>query len=471
MNATLTATRATSKYIKVSREKIYFYRCAVLFIFALYVMPQYFGIPTPFFDLTSVRIMIVFLLIFIISDYDRSGDFADLIKSEKITYVLLPYMIVILYTMVFRADINAFINPFIEILEMYLMIYVIRDCLGVDKTMKLVLGFIYFLVILGIFEAIVQVSPFSYLVNLSGLYTGRFVRGGHYRIMSSAIHSLGYGMLLMTAIPFAAIDVEKKEFNVFKRPVLLALMVVNIFLTGSRSTLGIMFLELFLMFVFSDRKFIRKNILFVIMGLVLVLGIFIAIRNTSVGQYILLQLTSVIDALIGTELAVNYGANLTALAGSTAYRRQLLKVFSVSWLNPLLGIGRNRSFSAVVNGTTIKSVDNFYLAEYIRYAYPGLVSYVLFLVYMGLGMLKDAVKTRSAIIRVVLIGAVSYCIHLYIADSLMTFKYLYLLFAIYLCCDKTPYIPEKSSSKYIKSKALFANSQKGLGGSSRYVKK
>ena len=123
MNSTAAiAPREKSKYIKNTKELDAFRKTAVAFVFALYVLPQYFGIPNPIFDFTAVRITIVVLLAMVITDFKRNQDFKEIIIKEKVGLLLIPYLFVIAYTMVLRTDINAFLNPFIEILEMYILI-------------------------------------------------------------------------------------------------------------------------------------------------------------------------------------------------------------------------------------------------------------------------------------------------------------------------------------------------------------
>ncbi len=234
-------------------------------------------------------------------------------------------------------------------------------------------------------------------------------------------------------------------------------IIVNIFATGSRSSLGIMFAEIVLMLILSDKEHNRENIFAIVSGLVAFTVILFVFQGTSFGKYILLQITSLIDSFFNTQFSLKYGSDLTQLNQSSAYRDLLHQIFKVDWLNPFLGIGRKRSFSSVVNGLVVTSIDNFYIAEYIRYAYPGMLSYIAVVIYMIYAMLKDMVKTHSALIRTLFIGSVCYCMHLYIADSLQTLKYLYVLFALYICADKTPFTPdekgkyfEKRKSKYVK---------------------
>ena len=162
----------TSKYIKPAREEKLFYKAAVFFLFSLFVMPQYFGIPTPLFDFTLLRMALILVFFMIIYDDERKNAFADMVLHSKLTLILVPYVLVLLYTMVLRADINAFLNPFLEIFSFYLLIYVIRDYLGVEKTLKYILVFLYLLTILGIIEYVMGRSPFSYLETIKGIYTG-----------------------------------------------------------------------------------------------------------------------------------------------------------------------------------------------------------------------------------------------------------------------------------------------------------
>ena len=449
----------TSKYLKAPRERAVFKSVAIAYFFAYYIMPPYFGIPTPGFDLTALRIMLLIALIMIFSDKPRQKSFIEMIRTQKISLFILPYIIVTAYTMVLRADFNAFLNPFLEIAGMFLLMYMIKEALGIDETVRLIIIFLWILVVLGVEETITKRSPFSYLRTLDGLMTGRFIRDGNYRIMSNCGHALSYGLLLITAIPFAGYDIKKKEFDVFRRPVLLSLLIFNVFMNGSRSTLGLAMAELVLMFVLSDRKFFRKNMMVLLIFVVSLTAFLIVGGGTPIGRYIMLQITSVVDTLLGTSFSIKYGANLSLLTASSSYRDQLKGIFGVSWLNPLLGIGRKRNFIAVVNGVTMASIDNHYIAEYIRYAYPGMISYIFFLGANLYLMIKDILKSRSSLMRVLFISTALYCTMLYVVDSLMTLKYLYINFALFACMETKEYIPESDNCRYIGKRK------------SRYVKK
>lgn len=446
-----------SKYIKPAREKKVFSVISVLFLFSLFVMPQYFGLPLPVFDLTLLRMMIVVVILMIIADEQRKNDFADLILHSKLTWILIPYMIVISYTMVLRADFNAFLNPFIELLSLYLLVYIIRDELGVEKTIRILIFFIYLLAILGVVEYLMGRSPFSYLETIKGIYTGQFVRSGNYRIMGPCTHSLGYGLLLMAVTPLVCIDFQKNEMNLLKRPFLLFLLVLNVFLTGSRSTLAICMVQIFLIFLFTSIQNKKNFLLVMSVLLVLLAGFLVAGYKTKLAQYILLQLAGILDEILGTNYVDLFGGNSQALTSSSSYREQLKYIFTVKWLNPFLGIGRKRSFQAEINGAYIQSVDNFYIAEYIRYAYPGLITYVIFLLYYFRGILRRSFVDKNAVYKAIFVGSLCYLVNLLWVDSLQTLKYLYILFAIFICLDQGAPAEHKEQvwkSKYMKAKRI-----------------
>jgi hypothetical protein len=448
----------TSKYIKTSREQKVFEKLSVLFLFSLFVMPQYFGIPLSVFDLTLLRIMIVLVTFMIIVDDQRKNDFGNLILQSRLTIVLIPYMFVISYTMVLRADINAFLNPFIEIFSLYLLIYIIQYVLGIERTMNILVKYVYLLAILGIVEYIIGRSPFSYLETIKGIYTGRFIRSGSYRIMGPCNHSLGYGLLLVASTPIACIDFKENHISLMKRPILVLLLFANVFLTGSRSTLGVFIAEAAMIFLLT-KKSEKKKFIFSFIIFVITLAAFLAVGfKTKIAQYILLQIANMIDSIFGTEYSLMFGGNTEALSSSSNYREQLKYIFTVSWLNPLLGIGRKRSFSAEINGSYIKSVDNFYIAEYVRYAYPGFFSYIFFMVYYLVGAIRRSISEKSAVYMAAFIGIGFYMINLKWVDSLQTLKYMYIWFAIFICMERNRQTNSQKmtfKSKYIKARKFY----------------
>jgi hypothetical protein len=368
----------------------------------------------------------------------RRLDFFHLIAKAPYSIVLIPYLLVLIYTMILRVDVNAFLNPAIELISFYLLVYVINNSFGIKKTLKYILVFSYILAALGLVEFVIQKSPFMYLKTIEGMFTPGVIRSGYYRIMGPSIHALGYGLILITMVPIMCYDIEKQVINILKHKLLFIMVTLNVFITGSRSTLSVFLLEVAILALLSTKTNKKKLIL---MGS-LIVTIFVALltvfQHTAIARYMFLQITSVIDEILGTTYSAMYGADIAWLSDSSDYRDQLIYIFQLDWLNPLLGLGRNVSFSCEINGVFVKSVDSFYIAEFIRYAYPGMICYIAFLLYFLFRMLKNSVQKKSQISKMLFTGSLCYCINILWLDSLQTLKYLYILFAIFCC------LPENS---------------------------
>lgn len=440
-----------SKYIK-NREEKAFKVASIIFIIATILMPPYFGIPVPGFDLTAVRIMIIVLTVLICFNRERLYEFLPMIKYSGVFLATAPYIFVITYTMVYRTDLKAFLNPFIEFLILFLAIYVIRDSLGMDTALKVMLVCYYILAIEGIIEYFLGYSLFYYLRTLDGALSGGvFVRNGHYRIAGPAAHALGYGLILNVGLPLTCIDIKSKRFYMFQRPLLFLLMIINIVFTGSRSSFAVMGVEIIGIFLLSEKREKKRTLIVGTLGIIVFGVLLLALSGTSVGGYFMLQITGVIDELFGTSYSVKYGATIGTQESSN-YRDYLWYVFQVSWLNPLVGLGRSRSFSTYINGVAIKSLDNHYIAEYVRYAYPGMFSIIFFFVVMLFIMIKKIHRDRDAYSKACFLGAAAYLLGLYYVDSLGTLKYLYLIFALFVCDAPDLFVTrvKRKSSRYLK---------------------
>lgn len=452
-----TVQKGASKYVKTKQGRNAMRGISILFFFTMFVMPQYFGLPFPVFDLTMLRIMLLVVLLIIFTDRQRKDEFAHLIIEEKCGKFLLPYLFVLVYTMVLRADPNALLNPLLEIVGFYVLLYVIKHEIGVEDTVHLIIIFMFIMTFLGVIEFCMKRTPFSYLETIKGTYTGAFVRSGNYRIMSSCVHSLGYGLLLVCMAPFACYNEKNKSVEMLAHPILLILVTANVFLCGSRSTLSVFVVEMLILVLLST-NIQKKRLILIGSVIMIVFCVWLLIfRNTSIGRYILLQITSILDELLGTEWAIQYGADPSALGSSSNYRAQLKYIFKVDWLNPLLGLGRKRGFSSEINGSFIKSVDDFYIAEFVRYAYPGLIAFVLYLGYFITGIVKRMKNDKSGLIRILFVSAGGYMLNLKWVDSLQTLKYLYTIFAIFICMEPIKQNRNKDfqlrkKSKYIKEK-------------------
>lgn len=438
-----------SKYRKSDAEGKLVSRVSIVFLFSLFVMPQYFGIPFPAFDLTVMRIMMIIMLLLIVANDRRKYEFWHLLKDSVCARIIIPFIIVITYTMILRGDLKAFLNPAIEFILLFLCAYIVKYVLGVDKTIQCITVFMYILSIMGIIEYVLGKSLFSYLVTIPELYTGTYIRSGYYRIMGPTGHALAYGLLLLVATPVTCYNIKEKKVDVLCRPMLLILLTLNVFFTGSRSNLALFVLELFLLFLFSAKQEKKKFLFcFTLLGMVLVLFLVI-FHKSAATQYFMLQITTIIDEIFGSELSAAYGADAQILGESSSYRDLLKQLFTSGYVNPLLGYGRG-GYQFTVEGVEIGSIDSFYIVTFVQYAYPGLLTFLLFAFYYLIRMIRDAVKKKSAICIVMAVGCICYMINLYWVDSLLTLKYLYLIFALYWGWSGTEQLAEEEKKPYSK---------------------
>ena len=139
---------------------------------------------------------------------------------------------------------------------------------------------------------------------------------------------------------------------------------------------------------------------------------------------------------------------------SSDYRDYLWYVFKVDWLNPIIGIGRTRGtyFSTEINGVSLESLDNYYIAEYVRYAYPGMFSMILLFGFIIIKMLKRLIKSKDVYSKACIISVLGYCVSLYFVDTLGTLKYLYLILALFMCQypQDFKFEPRHKRSKYLR---------------------
>ena len=87
---------------------------------------------------------------------------------------------------------------------------------------------------------------------------------------------------------------------------------------------------------------------------------------------------------------------------------------------------------------------------YIRYAYPGLITFVAIQVMSIVYMIRTAIKYKSSLCMVTAIAIFSYSVCLYWVDYLQTTKYMFIILAIYCAyySEKFQQIERKERKKY-----------------------
>lgn len=409
--------------------KLFYFLCAFLLITDI-IMPQYFGIRLGY-DITCTRLANILIFLYMLLNPKIFVHFFHTIMQCNMAIPMFSYLFVCAYTMVLRIDINALFLVLLEMLTLCMLIYGIRYVIGYERAIKWLICASYFFGVLGLVDFVRGKSLMLQLLSTLPSAVANSYRSGHYRIMGPCGHALAYGLFLILLIAIACVDLKRNEVYLFRRPVLIILLYINVFLTGSRSTLGIAILEAFLIILFSKVSNIKKTLL-LLSAIIAALGFFLLIfHNTNIGQYILMQIASVIDQVFGTEYAALFGAETTRLTNSEEYRKALPLIFSLDWLNPIVGRGVSRSFGAEINGFFIQSIDNYYVSQYIKYAYPGMIAYILFIATILGTMIAGIRRYNSALVKMLFVGTVCYYINLWWLDALQTLKYEYIVIAVF----------------------------------------
>lgn len=430
----LTETKSVQQWPEPELRNVkILYGIHVFLLVSAIVMPQYFGIHIGW-DITCTRFANILLVLYVFFNRNVFIKFSEVVLKSVIIVPLVLYICVAGYTMVFRVDINAFMMPFLEVLTLYMMMFGIRYVIGIKKSYKLIIGCAYFLGFYGLLEFAAGRSIMVKLLKTLPSGVTSLYRSGYYRAMGPCGHALGYGLVLIILIAFACYNIETDEIFVFSRPILIMVLICNVLLTGSRSSQGIAVLELFIIFLVSHRNRKKQTLVYVLV-LASALALFLLVGyKTKIGKYILLQITIMIDQIFNTSLSVNFGAEAGRLNDSENYRTFLPLIFKLDWLNPFIGRGVKRSFSAKMYNAAgeyafIQSIDNFYVSQYIKYAYPGLFSYVAFVI-TSLSCLVNRFRKNSSRLHVILLIALfCYFLNLWWVDALQTLKYVYIVIA------------------------------------------
>lgn len=406
-------------------------RIATFFMFCYYVMPQYCGIDIKVFQLSVQRMAIIFVLIYIMFDRKKIAAFWEVIREHKLTPAFVFYLFVCIYTAAYRFDVGTFMYPFIEVLGFYVFVYLLKVSYTLEEILDLFKIFIWIICLEGALESVISVSLFTKLATMSGSLGAAQFRSGSFRIMGPANHSLGYGLLLLTATPLICIDVKRNKVDILNNKLLLLLLLYNVFMTGSRSTLAIFALEVFLLFLFCESTKKKQTFIYLLICILAIALVVVVGWGTKISNYIMLQITSIIDTAFETHYAASFGASEVVLNNSTYYRELLPRIFLLDTLSPIVGKGNGYSFSWYVEGYFISSIDNTYVGTYISLAYPGMIAFILVPLVSWTAMIKDWVKKRSGLAACLLVGSFVYYFNLWWVDTLQTIKYVYILFGLY----------------------------------------
>lgn len=405
----------------------------LMYLVSFLIIPNYAGIKISMLPLiTAQRFFLVIIYISTFLNRKIQRNFVDSFKQNKFTFPIIIYLIVCLITTFFTGDINAFFGPLVDqILAFYLISYCFKNYLKLDEFLNIIKYLICFLGVLGIFEQITGFNIFTLLDSgmTQNLNNGSLTRDNVIRICTAFGHPLAYGLFLVIFFPLICYDINRKAVYILQNPILVILVVINVVLSGSRSCIATIFSEIFIILILSDKKRMG-NILVSIISLALVTGTLIFIfYDTSFIEGMLRQIFYVIDELFGTNMALQFGGN-SSIKNSSLYRDLLWSIFTNESFSYFIGKGTIYKTYLIINNTVVKSVDNFYIAMFIRYAIPGVVS-ILYIFYTNLkNAFLNFLSNKNRINYLLILSTIAYLFNLLIVDELATLKFMFIIFSI-----------------------------------------
>lgn len=416
----------------LSDLRISFCGVADWYLFCLFVMPTYFGVRLGFFDLTAFRLFEVLLLVGILKNQKRQTDFIRLFKSCPNNIFIFSYMFVVVYTNLIHPSINTIFYWITNgLLVIYCTAYLIIYEYGIEGFLGKLRKFAWILGIISPLELVAGRPPFAIFDTLNKIGDASRMRFGSVRIAGNCTTANGYALYLMILFPIMCYDWEKKRIDLGKNKWLLILLAVNIFLTGSRLTIGTLVLGFLLCFLMQQRSQMQAVLGTLAVAVPILLLLFILFQDTGIVRSILRIFFSAVDEVLNTNFAVQYGAAADTLYNSSYYRELLWKnTIGGDWLNPWLGRGGNYSFGMYIEGYNIASCDNFYVGQYITYAWPGVITWLLMSASFLAQAVRSWVRKKRILLWVIIVSIICYFIGLWYLDQLQTFPIMMSFFGM-----------------------------------------
>ncbi|ALS18152.1 hypothetical protein [Clostridium butyricum] len=406
-------------HLCIKKHSIQYFLIYSLFL-SIFLLPSYlavdFGGSLPMFSIQ--RIIAIFATMSCLINF-KIRRFLSVCSYTKINLLIFTYAIVTFCSGAFNGTVidKSWMGIVLEqILIFYLFVYFIKYEFSIEKMIILFRFCAFFLCILGIVEYIYGESFYSILQTTEReIWTGNFIRGGSYRIMGPFNHALAYGMVLIVMFPISCYDIKKEKVDLFSNWILVTLIIVNIFFTGSRSTLLVLGLELFLIFMISNGK---NKLKIIVISILTIIGIaiYINVVDNAITNNIRTIMYSIVDIIFGTNLSTEniYTADVTV-----GYRLSLILLLFSKDINPLIGNGYLYSVGY--------SIDNNYIGMFIKTGWLGIISFLSIIIYVMLRCLSRVKTSRAKVIGIAVLG---YCTHLFFVNELHTISILFILLAM-----------------------------------------
>lgn len=432
-----------------------FQKLCLAYLFAVFALPQYFGIPLPGFALTAQRIMLICLFAAIFINRKRADAFfiSNTGPTGGHMLVVAPFMFIALATAILRSDPKSFLNFFADsFLPMLLMVYIAANVLTLRELLEFFKVTLIIVCATCYLDALVlRRNPYSFIHTIKSIAGGSEFRASSYRVAAMTSHPIALGIYFVISTPLMCIDADKQKVNIAKNWGTLLLIFGAMILCGSRMPQATFLFELLVLFLLTEKSVKRIAVPYIMVFSVLAMLLIVLLRDEShVRYYIILNAYQLIDSVFGTKLVLDeFGYWQWANIQSWEYRNLLPLLFFSNDYDPLLGLGVTAAnffnFSAVVEGRRVASIDNFYVMQYLQFAWPGLISMVVVFMYMIGQCVTGLLRKSSVVCKALLLSFVLYLLNLWFVADIGTFKYAFSLFGLAYAYGKGMGVSQRQS--------------------------
>ena len=428
-----------------------FQRMSIVFLVCVFAMPQYFGIGTASFALTAQRLTMLLMIAAIACNRDRRAEFAQSVAFEGISCAIVPLLFVMGFTAGYRDDLNSLLNTLIDaVIPFYLVMYIAKSVLGIPRTAKLLSRILLVVCLIACVDAALHWNPYELVHTIPSVAGGSTWRASSYRTAAMCSHPIAFGLYLILMTPVACYDHERRSVNIVKHLPTVLIASLAILLSGSRMPQCLLIAELAFIYLFTDRE-IRYGITpyLVIFFAFAVVLVYLFRDFGPVRRYVILNLCQLSDSLFGTNFTLeNFGYWQWVYTQSWDYRNLLPLLFFSPDYDPLIGLGVKASnfsnFAAIINGRRVESIDNYYVLQYLQFAWPGVFA-ILAVFYAVIARCVSGWRRSGSRLCLLLgIGFLLYFVDLWFVADLGTFKYLFPLAAI-ACVGASAGLSKKQS--------------------------
>lgn len=412
------------------KVNIRFENVATFFVISVLILQSLISLKLgglPVITLPRIMLVVCYMWVFLVKE--RQAAFWRTARQCAYNVPLLLFSAVCVYTAVLVPDFNTFFSFFVDnFLMFYLFLYVMKNCLSLNKIISIVTICLYVVTIFGVVEFLTSINVFTQFSLSNTDVIDVSYRDDSLRIRGPYGHALAYGMVMLLLFPITCYRENDNCIDLFKNKCLLILIALSMFFTGARSGIGLFLIELVVLYLLTGKKYRTPQLLYTVIIVIACSGIVYFLGNTEFVQYLFRQFFYIIDQWFGTNHSLQYGGDASIKASSIA-RDRIWKIPFSDNVNLWLGKGVSNHDVFVIDGWKVVSIDCYYVRVYVAYGIGGIIALLLVVATFMRRSISGYVHLKNMGIVAAAIAGIAYLANLLYVDELSTFRLFLMLVA------------------------------------------